>query len=225
MTSSPSSSVPTLGLQERSRICLRSSEASRRSRGCRGGYRLTVLTIEAWQLVILSTALVPASKTPATLARRPIALSLPRLIPIVTTLSAPTILTPVSTSQPAASHPFTNHLSVFTTQLSERAAVGPWLDDLGWLAFSTATLNDAWSARRMISRCVDCVGEAEKCQAKGTDMFQLFDFVLVLLLFVHSIVLLFSAPLSCYTSLPLPLSCCTHLSAKEHRLLAVVALI
>jgi hypothetical protein len=38
-------------------------------------------------------------------------------------------------------------------------------------------------------------------------------------------VLLFSAPLSYYTPLPLPLCDCPHISALEHRLLAVVTLI
>jgi hypothetical protein len=43
-------------------------------------------------------------------------------------------------------------------------------------------------------------------------------------LFVHSILLLFSAPVS-YASLSLPLPCYSYISAKKHKLLAVVTMI
>jgi hypothetical protein len=68
------------------------------------------------------------------------------------------------------------------------------------------------------------VAKAEKRQAKGSAMSQLFHPVFVLLLLVHSIVLLFPAPLS-YTSVSFPLSCCLPFSAQEHRLLAIVTII
>jgi hypothetical protein len=49
---------------------------------------------------------------------------------------------------------------------------------------------------------------------QGSVMSQLFSPVSVLLLFVHSIVLLFFAPLS-YTSLSLALSCCAHFQGRN----------
>jgi hypothetical protein len=68
-------------------------------------------------------------------------------------------------------------------------------------------------------------GKPRSVRPRGRSVLsELFYPVFVLLRFVHSIVFLFFAPLSC-NSLPLPLSYCARFSAKEHLLLTVVTAI